>query len=200
MSKATLLVIISIFIGSFLGIVIAVTPFEQVSEEPVVEIAVKQESPYKKSILQWMLDVSNEPSSILEEIYNTIEGDPLQDLLLAIMYNETHPKFNIRSKSKTGAVCLMQIAPVWIDTLKKEGIIKERRDLWLIPNCVKAGRYILITYLQKEKSIRKALLRYSGGSRKYADKIIKTLGDIYLLKTEQKWKKGVATNGRIKTK
>jgi len=148
-------------------------------------ITINESDPVLKEIyLRWMKSVSNEKQTILEMIYDEVSKYPLKDLLLAIIYNETWPKFNPWSYSRAGAICLMQVNPsVWTERLKRKGIIKKKSELWRIDKCIEAGDYILNFYLIRYNgNVRKALIAYVGGDKKYADNVLKTLGEISALK------------------
>lgn len=128
----------------------------------------------KEAYLNWMSSVSNENKVILEMIYDEASKYPKKNLLLAIIYNETWPKFNPWSYSKIGAMCLMQVNPhVWTEKLKEIGIIKEKSDLWKIDKCIEAGNYIINYYLKKyHGDLKKALNAYVGGNKEYVENVI----------------------------
>lgn len=134
----------------------------------------------KEAYLSWMRSVSDENDVILEMIYDEVSKYPNKNLLLAIIYNETWPKFNPWSYSKIGAMCLMQVNPhVWIEKLIKKGIIKKKSELWRIDKCIKAGNYIITYYLEKYNgNLQKALNAYVGGNKKYVKNVIHDLKKI----------------------
>ena len=141
----------------------------------------------KEAYLSWMSSVSNENRVILEMIYDEVSKYPNKNLLLAIIYNESWPKFNPWSYSKIGAMCLMQVNPhVWTEKLKEIGIIKEKSDLWRIDKCIEAGNYIINYYLKKyHGDLQKALNDYVGGSEKYVENVISDLRKIDKLITKK---------------
>jgi len=141
----------------------------------------------KEAYLSWMSSVSNENKLILEMIYDEVSKYPNKNLLLAIIYNETWPKFNPWSYSKIGAMCLMQVNPhVWTEKLIKKGIIKKKSDLWRIDKCIEAGNYIINYYLKKyHGDLKKALNDYVGGSEKYVENVISDLRKIDKLITKK---------------
>lgn len=161
-----------------------ITPIEQSQfRQSVRELTAMDEA-----ILNWMYENSDEPMQSIKEIYNAVKDDELKSLLLAIIYNESKPKFNPRSRSKKGAICLMQVMPnMWLEELKEKGIVKTRRDLWLTENCIKAGKYVLMKYIKETGNIKEALKKYSGGKKSYPDDVLKTLGEIYLLGYMNEW-------------
>ena len=128
----------------------------------------------KEAYLSWMRSVSDENDVILEMIYDEVSKYPNKNLLLAIIYNETWPKFNPWSYSKIGAMCLMQVNPhVWTEKLIKKGIIKKKSDLWRIDKCIEAGNYIINYYLKKyHGDLKKALNAYVGGNKEYVKNVI----------------------------
>jgi soluble lytic murein transglycosylase-like protein len=83
-----------------------------------------------------------------------------------------------KAKSKKGALGLMQVRYcVWADELKEQGIIKKRNDLFHPQKNIKAGTYILAKYIAQTGDIRKALVKYSGGSKAYAKKVLRVYAD-----------------------
>jgi len=58
--------------------------------------------------------------------------------------------------------------------------IQEKVDLYLIPNNIASGVYVLRKYLSKSKNLKDALFSYAGGDPDYAGKVLRTLGEIYL--------------------
>jgi len=141
----------------------------------------------KEAYLSWMSSVSNEDKVILKMIYDEVSKYPNKNLLLAIIYNETWPKFNPWSYSKIGAMCLMQVNPhVWTEKLIKKGIIKKKSELWRIDKCIKAGNYIITYYLEKYNgNLQKALNAYVGGNKKYVENVIHDLKKIERLITKK---------------
>lgn len=96
------------------------------------------------------------------------------DLVNAIIQVESSG--NPKAVSNKGAMGLMQIMPLWVPTLKKEGIILAKKDL-LEPNRnIKAGKYILIHYMNHHKGdLKKTLKSYSGGHKGYYRKVMKEI-------------------------
>jgi len=135
----------------------------------------------KDQYINWMYKNSRMPKQILENIYKKVQYHPYKDILLAIMKVES--KFNPLAVSRKGAIGLMQIRiKVWAEELKKQGIIQNYRELYLIDVNIKAGFYIFMKYLKKTKDLNLALKKYCGGSDTYARKVLQALGEIYLLK------------------
>lgn len=119
------------------------------------------------AIIILVLIVSNIKQERLEVIYvekNT--SNVKQELIYAIIDQESNWKPKIISKK--GAIGLMQVRySVWGDKLKEQGIIKHRADLFKPDKNIKAGTFILDTYIEKEGNIHDALVSYSGGDKKY---------------------------------
>jgi len=127
----------------------------------------------RKSIHQWIYTnhekVSRETiDTIVSEAFNT--DYPI--MILAIIGAESN--FVATARSSAGAMGLGQIIPkVYGELLKKEGIIKEIRDLYNIKENVKATEYALKYELKITKGdINKALIRYSGNATKYVQKVM----------------------------
>lgn len=131
-----------------------------------------------------MQSVSKQNRVILEMIYDETSKYTLGDLLLAIIYRESWPKFNPWSYSTAEAMCLMQVNPkVWLPILVKEGIVTRREELWRIDTCVRAGHFIITHYLDKyHGDLKKALTAYVGGDTRYADNVIQTLQHLAALR------------------
>lgn len=133
----------------------------------------------KAATIKWMKDRSVSPEHVLSGIYEEALRHSHPNLILAICAVESN--FNPRGESEKGAVGLMGIMPqVWMDELKKEGILQDKNDLYLISNNIAAGIYVLKKYLMKSNNLEDALYSYVGGDRRYADKILRTLGEIHL--------------------
>jgi soluble lytic murein transglycosylase-like protein len=131
------------------------------------------------AVIKWMKDRSVSPEHVLLKIYEEALRHSHPNLILAICAVESN--FNPGVKSEKGAVGLMGILPaVWMGELKKEGILRERQDLYLISNNIASGTYVLKKYLMQSKNLEDALYAYVGGDRSYADKILRTLGEIHL--------------------
>jgi soluble lytic murein transglycosylase-like protein len=89
--------------------------------------------------------------------------------------------FNPHAISEKGAIGLMGVMPgVWLEELRKEGIVQEREDLYKISDNIEAGAYVLATYLSETNDLRKALIRYVGGASWYATRVMKAQKKIEL--------------------
>jgi hypothetical protein len=135
----------------------------------------------RPAVMKWMKDNSEMPEQVLSKIYEVAANSQHLDLILAICMVESN--FNPNAKSERGAVGLMGIlSSVWLEDLKKEGIVQSQRDLYLVSNNIASGVYILKRYLSKSNSLEQALLDYVGGDDDYVGKVMQALGEIYLAK------------------
>lgn len=57
-----------------------------------------------------------------------------------------------------------------------------KRDLYLISNNIESGVYVLRKYLAMSNNLERALFDYVGGDLNYANKVLRTMGDIYMAK------------------
>ena len=114
-----------------------------------------------------------------------ISNNPI--LLLAIMCEESH--FNPKAISKSGAIGLGQILPnkYQLNLLKKNEIIKDKRDLFDIETNIRATEFIFSLKLKKANgNIQKALKYYLGGnSEKYVNDILKNIGEMFCFITKK---------------
>lgn len=156
--------------GAITGPAEGVKPAEVVAEDPL-----------KAAVVRWMKDNSEMPDQVLSRIYETAVNNPHADLILAICMVESN--FNPNAKSRKGAVGLMGIvSSVWLEELKKEGIVNSKRDLYLVSNNIASGVYVLKKYLSRSKDLEQALLDYVGGDNLYVGKVMQALGEVYLAK------------------
>jgi hypothetical protein len=135
----------------------------------------------KLVVMKWMKDNSEMPEQVLSTIYDEAVKYPHTDLILAICAAES--SFNPNAKSGKGAIGLMGILPsVWMDVLKGQGIVSAKRDLYLISKNIESGVYVLRRYLAKSNDLKQALFDYVGGDLNYANKVLRTMGEIYMAK------------------
>lgn len=100
-----------------------------------------------------------------------------EDPLLYLSLIKTESSYNPRAVSKVGAVGLGQVMySVHHKSLKREGIIKTKADLYKIENNVRASEHVYSNYLEESKgSHPKALSRYLGcHSKSYIRKTLET--------------------------
>ena len=135
----------------------------------------------KAAVIGWMKSRSEMPEQVLVAIYDEAARSINADLILAICAVESD--FNPSIKSPKGALGLMGItAGVWLQELKGRGLVSEKRDLFLIPNNIAAGTYVLEKYLARSRNLEQALNDYVGGDTDYAGRILQAMGEIYLAK------------------
>ena len=140
----------------------------------------------KQAILKWMKENSEMPEHILDKIYNAAAATGDRDLILAICLVESN--FNPHVESHKGAVGLMGIMPdVWLEELKAQGIIREKKDLYKISGNIAAGAYVLATYLSETNDLRQALIRYVGGASWYATRVLRAQQKIELARNSEQY-------------
>lgn len=145
----------------------------------------------RAAVIGWMKARSEMPEQVLVAIYDEAARSVNADLILAICAVESD--FNPAVKSPKGALGLMGITSrVWLEELKGRGLVSERRDLFLIPNNIAAGTYVLEKYLARSGSLEQALTDYVGGDSNYAGRILQALGEIYLAKMPLRNEAGTA--------
>jgi soluble lytic murein transglycosylase-like protein len=136
------------------------------------------------AVLHWMEENSHMSQQVLSKIYVTAAKSVNPDLVLAICVVESN--FNPRAESDKGAVGLMGIMPgVWLDELKAHGIVNGREDLYAIPNNISSGIYVLERYLAGTNDLKEALRRYSGGDPGYADRVLRAVWKISLVRRSE---------------
>ena len=141
------------------------------SETPVAHEANNQ------AILQWMKENSDMPEHVLRTIYRAAMKSVNADLILAVCLVESN--FNPHVESGKGAIGLMGIMPnVWLEELSARGIVREREDLFSIPNNIASGAYVLERYLEKTDNLSDALSRYAGGDPSYAARVLRMMRKI----------------------
>ncbi len=135
----------------------------------------------KSAVVEWMRHNSEMPDQVLSNIYDAAEKNLNTELILAICMVESN--FNPGLKSSKGAIGLMGIMPaVWLEELKANGIVTGKRDLFLIPNNIASGIYVLEKCLARAGNLEKALFAYVGGDSEYVKKVLQALGEIYHVK------------------
>jgi soluble lytic murein transglycosylase-like protein len=105
-------------------------------------------------------------------IKNVKYRNPINDNLL-FNIARVESNHNDKAVSKKGALGRYQIRySVWHKELKKEGIIKNKKDLFEREPNEKAAVYILSKYWTQTGNLRKTLTKYSGGAKNYYEKVV----------------------------
>ncbi len=174
---ATVFAFVSVKTGMPTSITTAITAAQPQENNRYMEIQKIEKA--KPAVVKWMRERSVMPEHVLSKIYDEAARHTHPNLILAICAVESN--FNPGVESEKGAVGLMGILPaVWMEMLKQQGIIRDEKDLYLISNNIASGVYVLREYLLKSRNLEDALNAYVGGDRSYADKILRTLGEIHL--------------------
>ena len=132
--------------------------------------------------VNWVMDNSTSISrKRAEGICNACLEARTGLLMLAIAKRES--SFDAGAKSTAGAIGLNQIMPkIWTKTLIREGIIKEKRDLFDYDKNIQASDYIITKYYNQTKSWKKALTKYVGGKHTtYVRDVLAIYGELMLL-------------------
>lgn len=148
---------------------------------PVVDLVEIDNTKNNSIYIDWILKRSTKISrQTATDIYNTAMSMENGLLYIALVYIESN--FNPTAVSKKGAIGLTQIMPgIWVKTLKEQKIIKEKKDLFDYDKSLLASKYILTEYYKKTGSWKKALNKYVGGDKKYANKVLAAYGELLLL-------------------
>ena len=102
---------------------------------------------------------------------NKLNVDPTLVLAVAEVESEFNPK---AKSSSSNAYGLMQVIPYW----HKDKI--RNRDMRQAKDQIAVGAEVLAEYIETGGSVRAALKLYSGGSNRYAMKVLKTRNRIRL--------------------
>ena len=133
-------------------------------EVPALTKYVQKRSKVKLSEYQAHIIVTSAVSS-----GNKLNVDPTLVLAVAEVESEFNPK-----ASNYNAYGLMQVIPYW----HKDKI--KSRDLRQAKDQIAVGTEVLAEYIAAGGSVRKGLKKYSGGSDKYATKVLKARNRIRL--------------------
>jgi hypothetical protein len=156
-------------------------PQEEVIAPAKIPVADVPIDATKAAVMKWMKENSDMPDQILSQIYDEASNNTNTDLVLAICRVES--SFNPNVRSNKDALGLMGVRPsVWANELKDRGIIRGRRDLYLVPNNLMSGAYVIEKYLARSENLEEALYNYVGGDSEYVRRVLKALGEIYLAK------------------
>lgn len=120
------------------------------------------------------------PRNDIKEIIIEASKYDLCLLILAVICEES--KFDRYARSSKGAAGLGQIMPnIWVDTLKKEGIIKQKIDLYDYRYNLAATNYVLMLYYNQTSSWKKALNKYVNGSKPYVLNVLSNYAELQFI-------------------
>lgn len=171
-----------------IGIFAGAIWFNQIPIVPESKLVVETVQFRSESILvDWVYKRSNRISmSGCKQIVKIAMSTRKPLLVLAMIDIESN--FVPTATSPKNAIGLMQVMPgVWDKELIKQGIIKNRRDLYDTEPAIKAGDYVLNYCLSQSKGdVEKALEIYLGGKDGwYCKKILANLANLYLITDNQ---------------
>lgn len=141
----------------------------------------------EKKLVAWILRYDKAYPKLAYNIVSYLkEKSPHPLLTLAIIATES--SFITQSTSRTGAIGLMQVQPqYWLKELKEKGIVDNKKELYDPIKNIMAGEYIINKYLDECGSLEGAISKYFTGkckskkSSRYKLKVLKTLGELYLV-------------------
>ena len=154
----------------------------EVTKTEKIEKITKTEGIHTKKVyVEWILNHSRKISR--QTAIGICDAAMSMDnglLLIAIASRES--SFSPTAVSKKGAIGLNQIMPnIWVKDLQKQGIIKERKDLFDYNVSLLASNYILTKYYNKLGSWEKALEKYVGHHKTYVRDVLAIYGELQLL-------------------
>jgi len=158
-------------------------PVKSDLNDPVVDKDKSKRETYEKVLTKWIYEHSNRISIGMagEIARETVKTDkPL--LVLALI--EVESNFIPSATSNKGAIGLTQVMfDVHGKMLIKNGVIKEKRDLYDIAPSIHAGSLVLDSCLVQSKGdVSKALEYYLGGKDgAYLLRILSNLANLYML-------------------
>lgn len=142
------------------------------------KLVVKQHYPSNK-LIQWVIKHSTRCSNKLaHDIVSWCDDKPMCLILLAVIARES--SFNPTATSKTGAIGLGQIMPLWIPELVKNKMLDTKRDLYNPLINISCTEYILKKYLQQTNGdLATALAKYMGANNKhYIHDVLCNIGEL----------------------
>ena len=182
-SSTWFIIVAGIVIGV---IVIGFTMFMrslQATPSTVPSAVVQTEVTVPPKVIDWMMKKSTRlPRSIAQEIAQECFKTKYPIILLALMARES--SFNPFVRSKAGAIGLGQIHPkFWADKLKRNGLIREVRDLYDPVVNVRCTHFVFLSCLRKTNNdLPEALQRYVGGKNTaYVKDILLNIGELVIL-------------------
>lgn len=185
---------IFLIIIAMCGIVSAAyTAYVNVNEEPYKASEIVKQQPIKQptnrfsdkdidKLVDWAYKNAKTyiPKRDIRQIVEETTKYDMCLLLLAVAKEESH--FDRYARSNKNALGLCQImSSVWLETLKKEGIVEKKIDFFDYTKNIAAANYILSGYYNKEKSWKKALNKYVSGSSKYVINVLSSYAELKLI-------------------
>ena len=155
----------------------------QATPSTVPSTVVQTEVVVPPKVIDWMMKKSTRlPRSIAQEIAQECFKTKYPIILLALMARES--SFNPFVRSKAGAIGLGQIHPkFWADKLKRNGLIREVRDLYDPVINVRCTYFVFLACLKEaDNDLPKALRKYVGGKNAvYVKDILLNIGELVVL-------------------
>jgi len=149
----------------------------------------RENSIRKKVVVDWMQERSAETREVLEKIYDSIHRNTnMPELYLALAAVES--SYRPQAISNRNAHGLLQVVPRWwLHELKKENIVRNRKELLTIDGGIRAGVYVLEKYMHECRKEREdeevldcALEKYIGQDRgrTYRYNVYSHLASLYI--------------------
>ena len=135
--------------------------------------------------VDWVMSHSSRISEKQAKRYIRLVFDNTDQPLLVLSIIARESNFNPTAVSRSGAIGLGQILATngQLETLKKNKIIQDKRDLFDPETNIIATNFILQQKLKYAKGdLKKALTYYVGGNnKKYVNDVLLYLGELYLI-------------------
>ena len=134
------------------------------------------------SITKWAYKNSKGYIPIEDVREIVIESSKYKSFLMLIAVIREESQFDRYARSSKNALGLGQImANIWLDTLRKEGIAKNKIDLFYYKTNIRATNYILLKYYKDKKTWNGALKSYVNGSKSYVISVLSDYAELQLL-------------------
>ena len=205
MKKVSIYIFVLFLISFTIGIILVVSYHEKrinlklrkqlkeckINQEKLKKKLITYQNPIdeeaKKKLIKWILRYEKAYPQLAKDVVEYLIQNSSHPLLtLSIIAVES--SFVVQATSKTGAIGLMQVQPqYWLKELKKKRIVNEKKELYDPIKNIQAGELILDQYLKDCKTLEGAISKYFTGScrsrksNKYKFKVLKTLGELYLI-------------------
>jgi len=174
---------VSVVLGALVIAFIMVMQSLQAAPSVPSSPAPQMEMTVPPKVIDWMMKKSTRlPRSMAQEIAQECFKTEYPIILLALIARES--SFNPFVRSKAGAIGLGQIHPkFWADKLKRNGLIREVRDLYDPVINVRCTYFVFLTCLKEaDNDLPKALRKYVGGKNVvYVKDILLNIGELVVL-------------------